>query len=108
MNLFPEKKFSNFVLWHCIFILFMIFMIFNIYQPHFVKVFLGRLVLSPVVENGVLLGHLPLGVLLVVHVEDAERNDESRKDDNNRQCDGEDVEETAAKVSTFLENIRRN
>ena len=81
-------------------------MILNINKPHFVKIFLGWLVLPLVVENGVLLGHLSMGVLLLVHVEDAERNDERRKDDNHRQCDGEDVEETAAKVSTFLESIR--
>ena len=56
--------------------------------------------LPPVVENGVLLGHLPLHTLPIVHVEDDEGGGQGGQDHQQRHSDGENVGKIRA--STFI------
>ena len=60
------------------------------------------LMLPPVVEDGVFLGLLPLGVLHIVHVEYAEGDGQCGEDDQQRHRDREDVCEAVTTIRRCL------
>ena len=69
---------------------------FNLYplrlsNVQLIQVSLSWLVLPPVIEDGVLLGHLPLGVLHIVQVEDDQGDGQGGGNDQEGHQDWADV-----------------
>ena len=75
--LFHSLHFNPYLLW-----------LFNV---QLIQVSLGWFVLPPVIEDGVLLGHLPLVVLHIVPVEDGQGDGQGAGDDQEGHKDWADV-----------------
>ena len=64
----------------------------RLYNVQLIQVSLRWFVLTPVIEDGVLLGHLPLGILHIVPVEDGQGDGQGGGDDQEGHQDRADVD----------------
>ena len=87
MGIFPEISASNHATCFVI-LLFKAIFFNNFLHLQLVQILLGWLVLPPVVENGILLRHLPLHALPIVHVEDDEGGGQGGQYHQQRYSDG--------------------